>query len=637
MSRVVSPVGLLVAILAIVSASFAAEADALAIVNRIQTRHLPYGTILDPVYAAPDSGQIVSYSRCADSALWTGHYLAAESFRYKVTGAADALANMKAAIAGIQSLLDVTGTNLLARCIVPLSSPYLADISSQEMANGIYTNNSAGYMWVGNTSRDEYCGVMFGLAVAYDMVDDPTVQASISSLVTLLVTFLTGHDWSVVMPGGGSSTTFLVRPEEMLSFIQVGRHVNSNHFSTLSNDVQRVLLAPTTLAPIEVDVQSNSSYFKFNLDYISLYNLIRLDGSDFKSIYENGYTNLRDHTKSHQNAHFNMIDYALNGPDPTRDAETVMLLQQWLQRPIRDPYVSLVGTLPVCSGTDEGCTPVPVPQRPTTDFLWQRDPFLLDGGGYGTIESAGIDYILPYWMARYYNVIPADSVTSVAPGTALVAPGSMASFQGASSNLTTQTVQPATPHPTTLQGIGIQVTDSAGNTNMAPLFSISPVQIVFQVPPATAPGPVTFTVIGNNGGSATATVQNTAPGLFTADGTVQGIARANTLVMGSMGPATPAYQCSDGECSAVAVNLNPATLTLQLFGTGIRNRSSLAGVNVIIANIFATVLYAGPAGDEGGIDRVDVEIPFTLVGTGVTNVVLFVDGQAANSVQFHIQ
>jgi hypothetical protein len=39
-----------------------------------------------------------------------------------------------------------------------------------------------------------------------------------------------------------------------------------------------------------------------------------------------------------------------------------------------------------------------------TDFLWQRSPFQLVGGGIGNIETAGIDYILPYWMARYYGV-----------------------------------------------------------------------------------------------------------------------------------------------------------------------------------------------------------------------------------------
>ena len=58
---------------------------------------------------------------------------------------------------------------------------------------------------------------------------------------------------------------------------------------------------------------------------------------------------------------------------------------------------------PACCS--RACEPIPVPQRITTDFLWQRSPFQLAGGGYSDIEGAGIDYTLPYWMARYYGVI----------------------------------------------------------------------------------------------------------------------------------------------------------------------------------------------------------------------------------------
>ena len=154
----------------------ATEADALAISANIQATHVPYGTVLDPIFSGATSNQIIGYTRCGDSAIWTGHYLAAEAFRYQVTQSPDALNNVNQAIAGIKSLLDVTGTNLLARCLVPLSSPYAADIQSQEAANGIYTNSSAGYFWVGNTSRDQYMGVIFGLGVAYDMVNDAGAQ-----------------------------------------------------------------------------------------------------------------------------------------------------------------------------------------------------------------------------------------------------------------------------------------------------------------------------------------------------------------------------------------------------------------------------------------------------------------------------
>src|SRR5947208_6699262 len=107
----------------------AAEPDALAISSNIRRLHMPYGTILDPVYASADPvsqgySQIASYARAGDSAIWTGHYLAAEAFRYQVTRSPDALANARLALRGIHSLLEITGTDVLARCLVPTNSPY---------------------------------------------------------------------------------------------------------------------------------------------------------------------------------------------------------------------------------------------------------------------------------------------------------------------------------------------------------------------------------------------------------------------------------------------------------------------------------------------------------------------------------
>src|SRR5579872_6847696 len=303
----------------------AAESDALAISSNIQARHVPYGAILDPVYAAPNLDDLTGYTRCGDSALWTGTYLAAEAFRYKVTGSQDALANAKNAFAGIKGLADVTGYNLLARCMIPLDSPYAPNTTGEQQSNGIYTNSSAGWYWIGNTSRDEYSGVFFGLAVAYDMIDDSNLKSEISALVTRLLDYLRGHGWTVFNPDGSLSTTFIIRADQQLSFLQVGRHVNPNHYST-SYDVDKIFWSAEILAPIGVDVLSNDSYFKFNLDYMNLYNLIRLESSSFKDIYEQAYSVLRNHTDDQKNAHFNMIDLALNGPDASRDTDTASML-----------------------------------------------------------------------------------------------------------------------------------------------------------------------------------------------------------------------------------------------------------------------------------------------------------------------
>jgi hypothetical protein len=332
------------------SSARAAESDALAITASIQARHLPFGTILDPIFTLTDSDQIAGYTRCGDSALWTGHYLAAEAFRYKVTQAPDALNNVKAALGGLKSLADVTGTNLLARCLVPISSPYAAGISREEAGNAIYTNSAAGWIWVGHTSRDQYSGALFGLAVTYDMVSDDSIRSSISDLVTRLVDFLNGHNWSVVMPDGSTSTSFLLRPDQIETFLAIGRHVNADHFSSAGYETQRVLYSVSVPVPIGVDTADDNSYFKFNLGYINLYNLIRLESSSAKSIYQAAYSVLRNHTAPHQNAFFNVIDLGLNGPNAARDNQTLALLDGWLLRLRRDFAVDRHGVVPANTG-----------------------------------------------------------------------------------------------------------------------------------------------------------------------------------------------------------------------------------------------------------------------------------------------
>lgn len=609
------------------SAIHAAEADALAISQNIQAIHMPYGTILDPIYASADSTQIIDYTHCGDSALFTGAYLAAEAFRYKVTQSADALNNVTKAVAGLKSLADVTGTNLLARCLIPTNSPYEASIASQEAANGIYTNSSAGYIWVGNTSRDQYVGAIFGLGVAYDMVDDATVQASISALVTRLVRFLTGNNWSVVMPNGSTSTTFLIRPDELLALLQVGRHVNSNQFGTYY-DEQRILLSLTVAAPILVDDIDDSSYFKFNLDYMTFYNLIRLEGSSAKTLYQDAYSMFRSKTAGDQNAFFDIVNHGLNGANAARDAETLELLDQWLLRSRRDQYVDLTDTVAVCGS--QACKPIPVPLRVPDEFIWQVSPYQLTGGGDGQIETGGIDYILPFWMAEYYNVTPAFAVQPAAAAGVAVAPDELASLYG--SNLASQTASATSqPLPTSLGGVTLSVTDSTGAQRSAPLIYTSAGQVNFVVPDGTAPGTATFSLTsGSTVTSATFNLLAVAPALFTMNGSGTGVAAATA--------ASPVFQCGTSGCVAVPINLAAdAPNYLTLYGTGIRNRSSLTNVQVTVNGVSVPVEYAGPQPTYAGLDQVNVLLPLTLSGSGLSDLVVTVDGHTSNAVQIDVQ
>lgn len=232
----------------------AGEPDAFLISANIQLRHMPYNMILSPVFASPSSSGIISYSRCGDSAIWTGHYLAAEAFRYAVTQSPEALANANRAVTGIQSLVDVTGTNLLARCAVPVSSLYATAITQEEAHNGVRTGtiNGVAQFWIGDTSRDQYAGVFFGLGVAYDLIPDVSLRSRLSPLATRMPDFLLQRDWAVVMPDGRVSTVFWGRTDQQLSFFQVGRRVNAARFDSLYRNY-RAAYASSVAAPISIE------------------------------------------------------------------------------------------------------------------------------------------------------------------------------------------------------------------------------------------------------------------------------------------------------------------------------------------------------------------------------------------------
>ncbi len=384
----------------------ASEADALAIDANIEARHKPFGTILDPIFKAPDSEEIAGYTRCGDSAIWTGHYLAAQSYRYAVTESPDAMRNVRYAIDGIRKLIDVTGADVLARCLAPVDSPDAPGIVQEEEHHGIFIGivDQKNYFWAGNTSRDQYSGVFFGLAVAYDLVDDASVRGSVHALVERMLGRLLRKGWLVVMPDGNISTTFWGRADQQLAFLKIGSRIDGQYgwkYQTMA-----WATAGAVIAPIALEVRDpHDSYFKFNLDAINLFNLIRLEGNvALRAIYRQAYAILRRTVDDHGNAHFNMIDRALNGPDERRDSETRALLEQWLERPRRDFKVDLRGVYDAC-GDNQACQPIPVAQRVPSGFLWERSPFQFYGGGDGFIEGPGIDYILPYWMARYYGVL----------------------------------------------------------------------------------------------------------------------------------------------------------------------------------------------------------------------------------------
>jgi uncharacterized protein (TIGR03437 family) len=238
-----------------------------------------------------------------------------------------------------------------------------------------------------------------------------------------------------------------------------------------------------------------------------------------------------------------------------------------------------------------------------------------------------------------------------------VASLSAASFSGAEfasesiiaafgTSLATSTESAASlPLPTNLAGTVVKIKDSQGTERSAPLFFVAPTQVNYVVPAGTANGAATVTITSGDGtvSAGTLNIAAVAPGLFAANSNGRDVAAAVLLRIKADNSQSfeliSRFDSAQNAFVPIPVALGPETerVFLLLFGTGIRFRTSLMGVSVRIGDVEAPVSFAGPAGDLAGLDQLNVQLPRSLTGRGLVNILLTVDGKTANTVTMQIQ
>jgi uncharacterized protein (TIGR03437 family) len=289
--------------------------------------------------------------------------------------------------------------------------------------------------------------------------------------------------------------------------------------------------------------------------------------------------------------------------------------------------------------------------RPASDLLVSADnslPFIGDFNGDGTqdvlITTLTGNATL---LLNRSTCAPADwlTVTSAASFNRLRLPAdSIAAAFGV--NLASDVVAATTtPLPTTLGGTTLRIRDSAGREADAPLFFVSPTQINLLVPRGLANGPALVTV--QRGGSAVATgvieIVSVNPGLISADATGTGYAAAVVLRVKADGSQVfePVVQFNAGQNRFDPVPIDVSNPVEQvfvlLFGTGIRNRSSLTNVVTRVGGEAVETQYAGDQGGFAGLDQLNVRLPSSLAGKGDVAVEVIVDGKIANPVKLRIR
>lgn len=194
------------------------------------------------------------------------------------------------------------------------------------------------------------------------------------------------------------------------------------------------------------------------------------------------------------------------------------------------------------------------------------------------------------------------------------------------------------PLPTELADVRVKLTDEQGIPRNADLFYVSPNQVNFLVSAGVSPGLGRVEIYRHDVkvGEGQALIEELAPGLFSANGTGQGVAAAIALTVKPDGTQhwTTVFDGTqpEGSREGIAVNLGSQAdqVFLLLFGTGMRNASQ---ATVTIGGVPIGVAGPEPSVEFEGVDQINIgPLPRSLAGVGDVDIILVVDGVAANVV-----
>lgn len=256
------------------------------------------------------------------------------------------------------------------------------------------------------------------------------------------------------------------------------------------------------------------------------------------------------------------------------------------------------------------------------------------------ITRMPLSFLFPYLGGGPKGLV---SVSSASLKPTILAPESLVSAWG--TNFSSWPLSSDSGPVMELNGTVVKVKDGACVERIAPVFFVSPTQVSYLVPPGSVSGAGTVSIYNADGGQAISAVKigKVAPALFTANGTGSGPAAMSVLRIGSTGKTEyeNPLRFDFGRNAYVAMPIEIARpgeqVFLQLFGTGLRFRSSLTNVKATVGGVPVEVTFVGSQQDWPGVDQVNLRLPPSLAGRGLVEVRLVVDQISVNSVQVNLR
>jgi hypothetical protein len=346
-----------------------------------------------------------------DSDYWTGNYLVGESLRYAVTGSAEAKENCERSVRALIRLARITGVpGVIARGYVDASMSDKYYLHETDMIKK--TPDGARYINL-DASVDQLIGAMQGFHFVYRYVADEQLKKEIAEVVSEICDGLIDNNYKLLDIDGKPTTWGVFTPGEIpsdlhafliLAVFKIGAYITGNRRYEEAYQFLRVessygLHSRTAKFPAAQNSSDDAMEFAGYLNMLMVEN-DPAARADYLASMKRSWKIVKYYDK----AYINLI--VLHSFDGMPDRQKT--IERALEQLRIFPTEKIRRTVDFCSfNRPDKRYPNPANFRPVEYYYWIADTFVCSERSEPDLKviGAGVDYIMIYWMARYWGFL----------------------------------------------------------------------------------------------------------------------------------------------------------------------------------------------------------------------------------------
>jgi hypothetical protein len=386
--------------------------------ERVRARHVRHGLTAGSRLRVP--GDLASNQTVSDDndGLWTAIYVAAQCFRYKVTGEADAREYARQGMQAIMRLEEITGIpGFPARSFIKIGS------DEQPKDGEWHTTPDGQWRWKGDTSSDEIVGHYLVYPIYYDLVADEDEKRKIRAAVERITTHILDHGYQLIDLDGKRTTWGWWDPDaiwgdpdetglralHLLSHLRVAIHITGKFqaaYDELINKHRYHLLTRNQ----KINIPGRINHSDDELAFLSYYPLLLYETDPkLREVYLQSLQRSWAVERPERNPLWNFIYAAGSGSRDFDRGESIRTLHEipidLVTWSVANSHRSDVPVDPTPDRFKGKQSLIVLPFDELPVMKWNGNPYRLDGGDGGRGEDDGAFFLLPYWMGRYHKLI----------------------------------------------------------------------------------------------------------------------------------------------------------------------------------------------------------------------------------------